>query len=68
MLLKNSNCACKRIQFVYSKVTSDNALTVLVEAKKNRQSGIKVLKPLYTYDEYGEYTEEIKKIFNFSKN
>ncbi|MFA7367663.1 MAG: tRNA1(Val) (adenine(37)-N6)-methyltransferase [Bacilli bacterium] len=68
MLLKNSNFACKRIQFVYSKVTSDNALTVLVEAKKNRQSGIKVLKPLYTYDEYGEYTEEIKKIFNFSKN
>lgn len=68
ILLKKHKFACKRMQFVYSKIDSETALTVLVEAKKNRQSGIKVLRPLYTYDNNGEYTEEIKKIFNFSNN
>lgn len=63
--LKKHKFSCKRIQFVYSKSDSETALAVLVEARKNRQSGIKVLKPIYTHNNNGEYTEEIKKIFNF---
>lgn len=65
LTLNKHNFQIKRLQFVYSKTTSKDALTVLIEAKKNRNSGLKVIEPLYVYHENGEYTQEIKKIFNF---
>jgi tRNA1(Val) A37 N6-methylase TrmN6 len=65
--LKEYNFNVKTLQFVYPKVKSDEALLVLIEAKKNRKPGLKVKHPLYAYELNGEYTEEIKKIFNFNK-
>ncbi|HHU56441.1 MAG TPA: tRNA1(Val) (adenine(37)-N6)-methyltransferase [Acholeplasmataceae bacterium] len=65
--LKEENFAVKMLQFVYSKPSSQEALLVLVNAKKNRNPGLKVREPLYVYEENGEYTETVKKIFNFQK-
>lgn len=53
----------KKIRMVYSNKNSDCKL-VLIEAVKNGKSFLKVEKPLYVYEENGEYTEEILKIYN----
>ena len=60
------NCfQIKTLRFVYSKLNSKEALFVLVEARKNRNPGTKILPPLYIYNENNEYTDEVKEIFNF---
>jgi len=63
--LSKTNFAIKKMQFVYTKASSKEALLILLEAKKNRLEGMKVIEPLYVYEDNGEYTEIIKKIFNF---
>lgn len=68
LTLNKYNFAIKRIRFVYPKTTSENALAILVEAKKKGNTGgLKILEPLYVEDEKGNYTEEILKIFNYKK-
>ena len=58
----------KRILFVYPKTTSEEALVVFVEGKKsNKKGGLKILPPLYVYNEENKYTDEILKIFNYKK-
>lgn len=58
----------KRILFVYPKTTSEEALVVFVEGKKsNKKGGLKILLPLYVYNEENKYTDEILKIFNYKK-
>lgn len=62
------NCfQIKTLRFVYSKKDAKESLFVLIEAKKNRKPGCKVLPPLYIYDEQNNYSEEVRKIFNFKK-
>ena len=39
---------------------------VLIEGTKNGGPGLKILPPLYVHNNSGEYTEEIKKIFQMS--
>lgn len=59
----------KRLRFVYPKKTSSEALSILIEAKKKGSSGgLKILKPLYVYDEENQYTDEILQIFNYKKD
>ena len=59
----------KRLRFVYPKKTSDQALSILIEAKKKGSiGGLKILKPLYVYDEDYHYTDEILEIFNYKKD
>ena len=54
----------KRMRFVYSKPNQD-ALMVLIDARLNGNTGdLKVLEPLYIYDQNNEYTQEILKIFH----
>ena len=53
----------KRIKFVYSNVNSASKL-VLVQGTKNAKPFLKVEKNLYIYDEKGNYTDEINKIYN----
>lgn len=57
----------KRIRFIYPKTSDKEALLVLIEAKKNSNAGLKVLEPLYIYDDNGEYTDEVKRAFNLKK-
>ena len=60
--MKKNNIEPKKIQFVYPKQHLE-ANIVLIEGAKNGKSGLKVLPPLYTHLDNGEYTSEIKKYF-----
>lgn len=53
----------KRIKFVYSNINCEAKL-VLIEAVKNGKSFITVENPLIIYNENGEYTDEILRIYN----
>lgn len=55
------NLEPKRIQFVYPK-KGKNSNIVLIEFVKNGKEGIKLLEPLYIYDESGNYTEKVQKM------
>ncbi|ARD48438.1 SAM-dependent methyltransferase [Sporosarcina sp. P37] len=51
----------KRIRFVYPKEGKE-ANTLLIEAIKDGKPDLKILPPLYVYQEDGEYTEEVRKL------
>ncbi len=51
----------KRIQFIYPKKGKE-ANTLLVEATKDGSPDLKILPPLYVYDDNNEYTKEISGI------
>lgn len=61
-LMKKNNIEPKKIQFVYPKHDRE-ANILLIEGTKNGKTGIKVLPPIYTHEENGEYTEQIQKYF-----
>lgn len=60
--MKKNNIEPKKIRFVYPKYGKE-ANTVLIEGRKNGNSGLKVLPPLYAHEENGEYTKEVQKMF-----
>ncbi len=62
--LKTNKIEPKKIQFVYSKINSEEAKLVLIKAVKNGGQFSKVIAPLYIYKENGEYTDDILKIYN----
>ena len=53
----------KNMRLVFPKTTKEANL-VLIKAVKNAQPFMRIQKPLYVYEENGEYTKEIKKIYN----
>lgn len=61
MFMRSNNIEPKKIRFVYP-YKGKNANILLVEGAKNGKPGLKVMNPLYVY-ENGNYTEEIKKYF-----
>ena len=56
----------KKIRFVYSNVHAVSKL-VLVQGVKNARPFLKLEENLYIYDEKGNYTDEILKIYNKKK-
>ena len=62
--LRKNKLEPKIIRMVYPKKENSEANLVLVKAVKNGGSFLKVLNPLYVYDENGGYTNEILKIYN----
>lgn len=52
----------KRIRLVYPKVGKE-ANIVLVEGIKNGKSGLKILSPMYTHNDNGSYTDEVRVMF-----
>ncbi|MFA5408462.1 MAG: tRNA1(Val) (adenine(37)-N6)-methyltransferase [Bacilli bacterium] len=56
------NIEPKRIRFVYSKSSTECNL-VLIEGTKNGNEGLKILPPLFVYDDKGNYTDEVRKMF-----
>ena len=63
MLMKKYNMVPKRVRFVYPKRCSDSNI-LLIEATKNGNDGnLKIMDPLYVYDDKGEYTIEVRKMF-----
>ncbi len=62
--LDKYNFKVTRLQFVYPKV-GKNCNTILIEAKKkSNNSHMKILPPLYVYDEDNNYTSDALKIVN----
>ena len=60
--MKKNNIEPKRVQFVYPKKTME-ANILLIEGSKNGKPGLKILPPIYSHEENGEYTKEVKKYF-----
>lgn len=60
--MRKNNIEPKKIRFVYPHPDSE-ANILLVEGRKNGKPGLKILPPLYSHNENGEYTMEIKKMF-----
>lgn len=57
----------KRIQFVYPKQNSE-ANHLLIEGIKNGNSGnLRLMPPLFVYNDNGEWTKEIKDIYNLKE-
>lgn len=59
---KKNNIEPKKIRFVYPKQNKE-ANIILIEGKKNARPGLKVMPPLISHENNGEYTKEIKKYF-----
>lgn len=61
-IAKKYNFEPKRVRFIYpnNKKVSD---LVLIECVLNGKSGLKMEQPLFVYDDKGEYTEEVSKLF-----
>jgi tRNA1(Val) A37 N6-methylase TrmN6 len=60
-LMREYRLEPKRIQFVYPKLGKE-ANTLLIEAIKDGKSDLKILPPLFVYNEESEYTAEIKEV------
>lgn len=56
------NFELKRVRFVYPK-KSKNSDLVLLEFVLNGKIGLKMLPPLFVYDDNGKYTLEVSKMF-----
>jgi len=52
----------KKIRFIYPKFQTESNM-ILVEARKNGGTGLKVLPPLYVHEENGDYTKEVLQMF-----
>ena len=53
----------KRIRFVHSHL-GDAPKLVLVEGIFGAKSSVKILEPLYIYNDGNTFTDEIKKLYN----
>ena len=52
----------KKLRFIYPKENTDSNM-ILIEGKKNGNTGLKVLPPLYVHNSDGSYREEVLKMF-----
>lgn len=65
--MKKNNIEPKKIRFVYP-YPNKSANILLLEGSKNGKPGLKVLDPLYVYNESGEYTKEVSSYFSEGGN
>lgn len=61
-LMRKYNIEPKRVQMIHPKVNKAPNI-VLVEGQRDGGAFLKWEEPLYVYDEYGNYTKEIDKIY-----
>lgn len=54
--------APKRIRFVYPKAGKEANMLLIEGIKRGKQNGLKILPPLYVYNEHGEYFPEVKRM------
>lgn len=62
-ILRKNKLEPKELRFIYSNKKSDATL-ILIKSIKCGNKFLKVLKPLFIYNENGKYTNEIKQIYN----
>ena len=56
------NLEVKKIRFIYPKEGCESNM-ILIEGKKNGNTGLKVLPPLYVHNEDGSYRDEVLEMF-----
>ncbi len=61
-MMKKYNFQPKKIRFVYPNKKKNSDL-VLIEGILNGKEGLKMLPPLFVYDENGKYTKEVEGMF-----
>ena len=61
-IAKKYNFEPKRVRFVYPNSKKESDL-VLIDCALNGKSGLKMEQPLFVYNDKGEYTEEICRMF-----
>lgn len=61
-LMRKYNIEPKKMRFVYPKEDRD-ANMLLIEGSKNGKIGLRMLAPLIIYNNNGDYTEEVRKMF-----
>lgn len=61
-LMKKYNIEPKRLQFIYPKHNKKSNL-IMIDGRKNGNTGLTVLNPLFVHKEDGSYTEEVLKMF-----
>ena len=61
-LMKKYNIEPKKIRFVYPNKKKNSDL-VLIEGTKNGKSGLKILNPLFVYEDDGSYTNEVYRMY-----
>lgn len=61
-IMRKNNIEPKKIRFIHPKENKE-ANILLVEGKKNGKSGLKVLSPLISHEDDGNYTKEVQKYF-----
>ena len=57
-LMKKHNIEPKMVKFIYPKKGKESNI-MLIEGTKNGKKGIKILEPLYVYDDKNEYSKEL---------
>lgn len=62
LTMKKYNIEPKRVQFIYPKPNME-ANILLIEGKKNGNSGLKIEPPIYTHNDDGSYTEQVMNYF-----
>lgn len=68
ILMKKYQLEPSRLQFVYPKIGKE-ANHILIEGRKGvkKDANLKILSPLFVYDENNQWTNDILKIYNYSK-
>ena len=66
-LLKKYGFSLKRIRFVYPKIDKESHIFLFDARKTNKDHGLKVLEPLYIYNENGDYSDEILKMYHYGE-
>ena len=62
-LMRKYKIEPKELRIVYSNMTS-KAVLILIKGIKNAGEELKLINPLYIYNEDGTYTDEILRIYN----
>lgn len=66
-LLNKYGFALKRLRFVYPKMGKESHIFLFDSRKTKRNHGLKVLEPLYIYNENDDYSDEIKEMYHYGE-
>ena len=58
LLMKKNNIEPKKVMFVYPKFGKASNI-LLIEGVKNGNPGLKIMEPLYVYDNNNQYTKQL---------
>lgn len=65
--LKKHRIEPKRLRFVYPKMGSECNHILIEGIKDGSKDGLRILPPLYVYDDDNKWTKEVLKIYNYEK-